>query len=129
MRNCPEAIPLTETASSYLLAVTNDPEEIIAMQKGGAIYIMTNKPNTVLYTGVTVDLARRVYQHKERLDLKCFTYKYNVNKLVYYESFHTIEEAIAREKQIKGGSRKKKEILINAFNPDWKDLWDDIQNW
>ena len=99
------------------------------MQKGGAIYIMTNKPNTVLYTGVTVDLVRRVYQHKERLDFKCFTYKYHVNKLVYYESFHTIEEAIAREKQMKGGSRKKKEILINAFNPDWKDLWDDIQNW
>ena len=99
------------------------------MQKGGAIYIMTNDSNTVLYTGVTSDLLRRIYQHKEKMDLKCFTYKYNITKLVYYESFDSIEEAIAREKQIKGGSRKKKEILINSVNPEWKDLWEEIQKW
>ena len=99
------------------------------MQKGGAVYIMTNKYNTVLYTGVTANLLRRVFEHKERLDPKCFTYKYNIDKLVYFESFHSIEEAIAREKQIKGGSREKKEILINSINPDWKDLWEDIHNW
>ena len=99
------------------------------MQKGGAIYIMTNKSNTVLYTGVTSDLVRRIYQHKEKMDIKCFTYKYNINKLVYYESFDSIEEAIVREKQIKGGSRKKKEILINSFNSEWNDLWEEIQKW
>jgi putative endonuclease len=99
------------------------------MKKGGAIYIMTNGNNTVLYTGVTADLFQRVYQHKERLELKCFTYKYNIIKLVYFESFHSIEEAIDREKQIKGGSRKKKEDLINSINPDWKDLWEDIKDW
>ncbi|MCF1750304.1 GIY-YIG nuclease family protein [Mariniradius sediminis] len=99
------------------------------MQKGGAVYIMTNKHNTVLYTGVTADLLRRVYQHRERLDEQCFTFKYNICKLVYFESFHSIEEAIAREKQIKGGSRKKKEDLINSVNPEWRDLWEDIQGW
>ena len=99
------------------------------MQKGGAIYIMTNKSNTVLYTGVTSDLVRRIYQHKEKMDIKCFTYKYNINKLVYYESFDSIEDKIDREKQIKGGSRKKKEILINSFNSEWNDLWEEIQKW
>lgn len=99
------------------------------MKKGGAIYIMTNFTNTVLYTGVTNDLIRRVSEHKEGKDLKFFTFKYNLKKLVYFESFHTIEEAIAREKQIKGGSRKKKENLINSFNPDWKDLWEEILKW
>ncbi len=99
------------------------------MEKGGAVYIMTNFKNTVLYTGVTNNLIRRVYEHKSGLDLKSFTFKYKVSKLLYYESFHSIEEAIAREKQIKGGSRKKKENLINSTNPEWKDLSEDIQSW
>ena len=90
---------------------------------------MTNFKNTVLYTGVTNDLIRRVYEHKSGFDPKSFTFKYNIIKLVYFESFHSIEEAIAIEKQIKGGSRKKKEILINSINPDWRDLWQEIQNW
>ncbi|MEB2781259.1 GIY-YIG nuclease family protein [Algoriphagus sp. C2-6-M1] len=89
---------------------------------------MTNFKNIVLYTGVTNNLIRRVYEHKSGLDPKSFTCKYKLTKLVYFESFHSIEEAIAREKQIKGGSRKKKEDLINSINPDWKDLWGDIQN-
>ena len=87
------------------------------------VYIMTNKMNTVLYTGVTNDLMRRVYEHKNKLDIKSFTARYNVNKLVYYETINSIQSAIEREKQIKAGSRKKKEDLINQFNPDWKDLY------
>ena len=99
------------------------------MQKGGAVYIMSNARNTVLYTGVTNDLIRRVQEHKNRLNPNSFTFQYNLNKLVYYESFNSIEEAINREKQIKGRSRKKKEELINSINPEWKDLWDEIKEW
>lgn len=86
---------------------------------------MTNKNNTVIYTGVTNDLNRRVYEHKEKL-VYGFTKKYNVNKLVYFESTNDIYLAIQREKQIKAGSRKKKIELINSINPEWKDLYDDI---
>ncbi|MFC5191157.1 GIY-YIG nuclease family protein [Algoriphagus aquatilis] len=99
------------------------------MEKGGSVYIMTNFKNTVLYTGVTNELIRRVYEHKSGFDSKSFTSKYKITKLVYFESFHSIEEAIAREKQIKGGSRKKKENLINSVNPGWEDLWDNLQLW
>jgi len=99
------------------------------MKKGGAIYILTNYNNTVLYTGVTSDLIRRVYSHKNQEDEESFTSKYKTFKLVYFETFHSIEEAIIREKQIKGGSRKKKELLINFINPEWKDLWDEILKW
>jgi putative endonuclease len=74
-------------------------------EKPGYVYLMTNKTNSVIYTGVTSDLQERVYQHREKL-LEGFTKKYNVNKLVYYEVFANIENAIAREKQIKAGSRK-----------------------
>lgn len=91
--------------------------------------MMANFTNSVIYTGVTSDLIRRVYEHKNGLDLKSFTFRYKVTKLVYFESFHSIEEAIAREKQIKGGSREKKNALINSINPEWKDLWPSIQNW
>ncbi len=82
---------------------------------------MTNKWNTVLYTGVTSNLEKRVYEHKLKLK-EGFTKKYNVNKLVYYEIFEDVYEAIVREKQIKGGSRKKKIDLIEGMNPEWKDL-------
>ena len=92
------------------------------MERGGAIYILTNKNNTVLYTGVTSDLRKRLYEHKNKLYTTSFTKKYNVSKLVYFEAFPLIEEAIAREKQIKGGSRKKKIELINSLNPEWNDL-------
>jgi len=85
------------------------------------IYIMTNKRNTVFYTGVTNDLKRRVYEHKEKL-AEGFTKKYNVTKLVYYEVFDDIESAILREKQIKAGSRQKKIELINSMNKEWRDL-------
>jgi putative endonuclease len=99
------------------------------MVKGGAIYIMTNRTHTTLYVGVTSDLFSRVYQHKTNHYPKSFTAKYNCHKLVYFESFHSIEEDIAREKQIKGGSRKKKLELINSKNSDWKDLFEEIKEW
>lgn len=86
---------------------------------------MTNKNNKVIYTGVTNDLKRRVYEHREKL-IDGFTKKYNVNKLVYFEFTSDINSAIQREKQIKAGSRKKKIDLINSINMDWKDLYDEI---
>jgi len=86
---------------------------------------MTNMRNTVLYTGVTRDLTKRVYEHKEKL-AEGFTKKYNIVKLVYYEIFNDPESAIFREKQIKGGSRAKKIDLVNSMNPEWKDLYDDL---
>ena len=84
---------------------------------------MTNKNNTVIYVGVTSDLLKRVYQHKTKT-YKGFTYKYNCDKLVYYEEYNDIQQAIEREKQIKTGSRKRKEELINRDNYDWLDLSD-----
>ena len=86
------------------------------------IYILTNDNRTVLYTGVTSDLKRRVYEHKEDVT-KGFAWKYNAKNLVYYEIFDDIENAIRREKQIKAGSRQKKIELIVAFNPEWSDLF------
>jgi putative endonuclease len=83
---------------------------------------MTNKRNTVLYTGVTNDLTRRVYEHKEKL-IEEFTNKYNITKLVYYEVFNDAESAISRDKQIKAGSRQKKVDLINRMNRQWQDLY------
>ena len=82
---------------------------------------MTNRVNEVIYTGVTNDLRRRVYQHKNKL-ISGFTSRYSVNKLVYYELCRDAYHAIAREKQIKGGSRRKKIDLIESINPGWKDL-------
>jgi putative endonuclease len=89
------------------------------------VYILTNKRITVLYTGVTGDLKKRVYQHREKL-FAGFTKRYNVYKLVYYESGPDASRAIAREKQIKAGSRQKKIELINRLNPEWRDLFDEL---
>jgi putative endonuclease len=88
----------------------------------GFVYIMTNENNSVLYTGVTSDLIGRMFQHKSKKHPKSFTARYNIRKLVYFELFGTIGEAIKREKQIKAGSRKKRIDLINSMNPDWVDL-------
>ena len=88
------------------------------------VYILTNKNRTVLYTGVTSNLMERIIQHKEKSNPKSFTARYNIDQLVYYEQFFDIGEAIEREKQIKAGSRKKKLYLINEFNPEWRDLFD-----
>ncbi|MDI6758917.1 MAG: GIY-YIG nuclease family protein [Candidatus Omnitrophota bacterium] len=92
------------------------------MEKEGYVYLLTNKMNTVIYTGVTNNLEKRIYEHKEKL-VEGFTKKYKVDKIVYYEVFDGIEEAIVREKQIKAGSRKKKIGLITSSNPDFKDLY------
>ena len=95
------------------------------MSKQPAVYILTNAHHTVLYTGVTSNLKVRVYQHREKL-IAGFTSRYNVQKLVYYEAADEMAIAITREKQIKAGSRRKKVELIDALNPTWRDLYDEI---
>jgi len=100
-------------------------DEAISMNKQYYVYILTNKRNTVLYTGVTNDLKRRVYEHKEKL-AEGFTKKYNITKLVYYEIFEDIKDAIEREKIIKGGSRAKKIDLIKSMNSEWGDLHEEF---
>ena len=91
------------------------------------VYMLTNEYNKVLYVGVTNNLQRRLYEHKHGLN-EGFSTKYNAHKLVYYETTDDVEAAIAREKQIKGWTRQKKEALINSMNPKWRNLendWDD----
>ena len=87
----------------------------------GIVYILTNKHNTTLYTGVTRDLRRRVAEHKLHIN-QGFTAKYNIEKLVYYEVFDRLDDGVHREKQLKKWHRDWKERLINDFNPEWKDL-------
>ena len=90
------------------------------------VYIMTNIHKTVLYTGITNDLVRRVYEHKNHLDKGSFTDRYNIEYLVYYESTSDVKAAIEREKQIKGWSRKRKNKLVESKNPSWNDLYEGI---
>ncbi|MFA5360683.1 MAG: GIY-YIG nuclease family protein [Candidatus Paceibacterota bacterium] len=89
------------------------------------VYIVANKYNKVLYTGITNNLYRRIYEHKHKI-IKGFTHKYNITKLVYYEIFDDVESAIIREKQIKAGSRQKKIELIKTINPNFEDLYDSL---
>lgn len=98
------------------------------MAEGGYVYIVSNKSRTVLYIGVTSDLETRIYQHRTGEGSK-FTKKYNCHDLVYYEVFDGIEAAIAREKTLKKWNRRWKEELITAFNPQLRDLWDQIQGY
>jgi putative endonuclease len=86
------------------------------------IYILTNKNHAALYVGVTSNLTNRVWEHKTKQCAKSFTAKYNVDKLIYYEWFESIVDAIAREKYIKGKTRKWKEALIKKVNPEWNEL-------
>ena len=95
------------------------------MAKQYYVYIMTNKNNTVLYTGMTNDLRRKAYEHRTGQG-GSFTSKYRVTKLVYYEATTDVHSAIAREKQIKGGSRQKKIDLIQAMNPEWQGLCEEL---
>ena len=90
------------------------------------VYMLTNATGTVLYTGVTNDLIRRVYEHKTNADPNSFTAKYTVHKLVYFEETSSRYEAISREKQIKGWSRKKKNQLVETRNPKWDELYDKL---
>ena len=99
------------------------------MQRGGTVYMVTNQHHTVLYIGVTSDLRNRIWEHKTKKYSNSFTAKYNCDKLVWYESFAFIEEAIAAEKRLKYRSRKYKEQLISNINPEWKDMWEEIKNW
>ena len=99
------------------------------MERGGCIYFMTNKHKTTLYLGVTSDLLNRINEHKTKKYSNSFTAKYNLEFLVFYEFHSSIEEAIAREKQVKKWSRQKKEELINSQNPQWVDLWEEIMKW
>lgn len=95
--------------------------------KPGFIYILTNKNNTTLYVGVSATLVKRIQQHKEKIDKKSFTARYNLDKLVYYEAFQRIPDAIAREKQIKAGNRASKIELIESINPNWIDLMEVVK--
>ena len=94
--------------------------------KPGFIYIITNKNNTVLYIGVTSNLPQRIEEHKHKRYENSFSARYNLNKLVYYEQFQMIGDAIGREKQLKAGNRATKEKLINSMNPNWNDLYSEI---
>jgi len=99
------------------------------MERGGCVYIITNSHHTVLYTGVTSDLKGRIWEHQTKKYPVSFTAKYNCDKLVYYEFYSTITEAIAFEKSIKGRNRGYKEKLISDMNPLWRDLWEEIEKW
>ncbi|MGH8720290.1 MAG: GIY-YIG nuclease family protein [Burkholderiales bacterium] len=95
------------------------------MKKKFYVYILTNRRHNVLYTGVTNDLGRRVFEHKQDV-VGGFTKKYRVHKLVYYEIADDAYSAISREKQLKGGSRADKLKLVNAFNREWRDLYEQL---
>lgn len=90
----------------------------------GYFYIMTNAHKTVLYCGATTDLYKRVQEHKNKIFANSFTSRYNIDKLVYFESLSDAADAFKREKQVKAGSRKKKIELIVSINPEWKDLFE-----
>ncbi len=95
------------------------------MNKQYYLYIMTNKHNKTLYTGVSGNLKKRIYEHRQKM-VDSFTKRYNITKLVYYEVYDDPTNAIKREKQIKGGSRRKKIDLIESINPKWDDLYNTI---
>ena len=97
------------------------------MFKGGYVYILTNRYDAILYTGVTSELRNRIWQHKNNYYPDSFTSKYKCYKLVFYNFFESIEEAIAEEKRIKAGKRQNKIDLINESNSQWKDLYDLIE--
>ena len=99
------------------------------MAHGGSVYIMTNVLRTVVYIGVTSELRIRILQHREHYFKGSFTDKYNCTICVYYENFSRIEEAIAREKELKKWNRTKKNELITLFNAQWIDLWPEIEKW
>ena len=89
------------------------------------VYILANNTNVALYTGVTIDLKKRVYEHKERFAIG-FPERYGIDKLVYYEVLDDPENAMLREKRLKGGSRARKNRLVESMNPRWRDLYDEI---
>jgi putative endonuclease len=94
--------------------------------KSGYIYIIGNSTNSTIYIGVTNNLIRRVMEHRQKVNPESFTAKYNLYKLLYYEYFKSIKDAIRREKQLKKWRREKKDFLINKLNPEWKDLFETL---
>ena len=100
-----------------------------AIRKAGYVYILTTASNTVLYIGVTSDLPTRTFKHKNKFYPDAFTARYNCSKLVYWQEYSTITDAIAAEKKLKSGNRKIKEHLINSMNPDWQDLANDFMQY
>jgi putative endonuclease len=96
--------------------------------KPGFIYIVTNRYNNTYYIGVTSNLPKRILEHKEKRFENSFSARYNLTKLVYYEQFQMIGDAIAREKQLKAGSRANKVSLIQSINPNWIDLYEEIKD-
>ncbi len=96
------------------------------MPRKGYVYITANKNKTVLYVGATSELKYRIESHKNKKYQNAFSGRYNIDRLIYWEEFETIIEALAREKQIKAGSRQKKIDLINRLNPEWNDLYDKL---
>ena len=90
------------------------------------VYILANATNVAIYIGVTNDLLRRVYEHRNKLDPQSYTARYNIHKLVYFEQTTDVRVAIEREKQLKSWNRARKNKLIEAMNPDWHDLWDSL---
>src|ERR1700744_1168839 len=99
----------------------------MVFQRGGCVYIITNKEHSVLYTGVTSDIISRIWEHRNKVYPNSFSAKYNCNKLVYYSYYPHIEEAIAAEKSIKAGNKNAKIKLINSLNPLWKDLYEELE--
>ncbi|QQR83100.1 GIY-YIG nuclease family protein [Candidatus Peregrinibacteria bacterium] len=93
------------------------------------VYILANKWHTVLYVGVTNNLGRRLHEHKNKMNSGSFSARYNVDQLIYFEQSNDMEAAIEREKEIKKWRREKKVRLINELNPDWKDLYNEIDEW
>jgi putative endonuclease len=122
-RITPIAINILDEIVSFL-AMTKKQKPM----KPAFVYIITNKYQTVLYTGVTSNLPKRILEHLNKVNPKSFSARYDVNILVYYEQFQWIGDAITREKQIKAGSRETKNNLIRSTNPTWKDLFEEIKN-
>jgi len=99
------------------------------MRKSGAVYIMSSQNKRVLYVGATSDLKVRVWEHKNKVYPNSFTARYNCTRLVYFQQLDSIQLANDMERIMKGGSRAKKEALINSINPEWNDLWNEVMNW
>ncbi len=122
--------PTEQVSARYAVpkqtAQVNTHTRYSAMPKKGFTYITTNDNHTVLYTGATSTLKDRIDRHRNKKYKNAFTGRYNVYKLVWFQEFEWIGDALAREKQIKAGSRKKKIALINAMNPEWRDLYEEL---
>jgi putative endonuclease len=112
----------------YIRVISEAIPKELGMIKGGYVYILTNKRISVLHVGVTSALKRRIWEHKNKIEPTSFSARYNCDILLYYNDFHSIEEAISEEKRLKAGSRKQKLDLVFAMNPLWKDLYDFIED-